>query len=62
MTEIVDGHLRDDRHIRPRRFARRRHRLAQFVEICERFQNQQVNAGFHQRVRLFAKRRACFRE
>ena len=62
MPKVVDGDLSHDRHIRPRRFACRHHRLAQFVQIGEGFKNQQIDARFHQGIRLLAKRSARFGE
>ena len=38
------------------------HRLAQFVEVAEGFEDQQVDAGFHQRVDLLAEGGAGFGE
>ena len=39
----------------PGHLARRQDRLAHFVEVAESFENQQVDAGFHQRLDLLAK-------
>ena len=46
----------------PADFARRQNGFAQFVQIGEGFQNQQIDAGFHQRLDLFAESRARFGE
>ncbi len=62
MAEIVDGHLGDDGDFVAAGFARRQHRLAQLIQIAERFQDQQIDAGFQQRVDLFAESRPGFRE
>ena len=55
VAEIVDGDLGDDGQIGAGGLARGADRLAQFVQIAESFEDQQVDAGFHQRFDLLAE-------
>ena len=45
----------------PGHFARRKDRFAHFVEIVEGFEDQQIDAGFDQRLGLFAENRRALR-
>ena len=62
VAEIVDGHLRDHRHVAAGGFVRGHHGLAQFIEVAESLEDQQIDAGFEQRIDLFAEDGARFGE
>ena len=49
-------------HVVAGRFARRENGFAQFVQVGEGFEDQQVDAGFDQRLDLLAEGRARFGE
>jgi hypothetical protein len=59
---VLNRQLRDDDHIGSGRFPRGIDSFPEFVEVEERFENDEVNAGTEQRIRLFAKHRANLRE
>ena len=59
---VFDAQLRDDHHLGAGGFARGENRFADFVDVAKRFEHQQIDAGFHQRVDLLAKNRAGFFE
>ena len=55
MAEIVDGDLRDNGDFAAGGLVRGADSFAEFVEIAERFEDQQIDAGFQQRVDLLAE-------
>ena len=55
VAEVVDGDVRDDGHVRARRFARRGDSFPQFIDVVEGLEQQQVHAGLEQRLDLLAK-------
>ena len=62
MAEIVDRHLGDHRHVAARGFVPGHHRLAQFIEVAESLEDQQIDPGFEQGIDLFAESGARFGE
>jgi len=60
MAKIVDRHLGDHRQVATRGIVTGHHRLAQFVEIAERFEDQQIHAALEQRVDLLTEGLASF--
>ena len=55
MSEIVDGDLRDNGDFAAGGLVSGAGSFAEFVEIAERFEDQQIDAGFQKRVDVLAE-------
>jgi hypothetical protein len=55
VSEIVDGDLRDNGNFAAGGLVRGADGFAKFVEVAESFEDQQIDAGFQQRVDLLAE-------
>ncbi len=52
---VFDAEVRDDREIGARGLARGQNRFADFIEIGERFEDEEIDAGIYQHFGLFAE-------